>query len=74
MPAARKLMARVIVARREFPRSEAMASRKWAAREAEGPPADREWKEWSAAKTSEEVKEYGETERGGRGGGGADAG
>ena len=56
-PAARALMMRVMVARSVLPRSEAMAWRKWEARAAEGPPAERVWKERSAVCTSEGVKE-----------------
>ena len=52
LPAAKKFTTRVMVARREFVRSEAMASLKWAGRELDGPPAEREWKEWSAARVS----------------------
>ena len=55
-PDARALITRVIVERRELPRSEEIASLKCAGRMPDGPPAEREWKEFRAARTSSAVK------------------
>ena len=71
LPAAKKLISRVRVARSEFPRSDEMDSLKCAGRSPEAPPAEREWKDLRASRTSSR-EEYGAALGGGGVGGGGD--